>query len=332
MEQVLEDALGDPTITAATEPALVVTLRVPDATKGYGFLDFASHAAASMALASLTGSTDGGPLIMMMEDQDESHGKMPEILRGATLYWAPEKKKGHHSELMETTSGIQFQRQHFPADSRTDCWFCLASPTCEKHLITSVHNQCYMAMPKGPVHKEGHVLIVPVTHTSQGALADPSVASEIDELKGKLRQHMSDVWDMDLFVFERAIQTKGGYHTHVQCVPVPKNLGHKLEATLIGMARLSGFHLKELNSDVGLAGMTESGYFYAEVPFLKGDPKRFLYRAVDGASVPLQFGREVLASVLNNPDLAHWKACVLNEQEETTLAAKFRESFSKYDT
>lgn len=326
MEHVLENALGDPDISAATEPALMVTLRVPDATKGYGFLDFASHAAASMALASQTGSTDGGQMI----DDNERDVKIPELLLGAILYWAPEKKKGD-SELIETASGIQFQRQHFPADSRTDCWFCLASPTCEKHLITSVHNQCYIAMPKGPVHKEGHVLIVPVTHTSQGALSDASVASEIDDLKGKLRQHASDVWDMDLFVFERAMQTKGGYHTHVQCVPVPKNLGTKLEATLVGMARLSGFNLKELNSDVGLAGMSERGYFYAEIPFSKSEPKRFLYRAVDGASVPLQFGREVLASVLDNPDLAHWKACVLNEQEEISLAAKFRESFSKYE-
>ena len=328
MEQTLENALGDPDVTAANEPALQVKMRVPDETKGYGFLDFASHAAASMALASQTGSTDGGPL-----NTDNVEGaKIPEVLWGGAVYWAPEKNK-EESGMMETASGIKFERQHFPADSRTGCWFCLASPTCEKHLITSVHNQCYLAMTKGPVHKDGHVLIVPVTHTSQGALSDPGVASEIDELKRKLRQHASDVWDMDLFVFERAIQTKGGYHTHVQCVPVPKNIGIKLQATMLGMAKASGFPLRELNSDLGLAAMTEDGYFYAEVPLSRNEFKRFLYRAGnDGAPVPLQFGREILASVLDDPDLAHWKACVLSEEEETSLATKFRDSFSKYES
>ena len=327
MEETLENALGDPDVTAATEPALQVKLRIPDTTKGYGFLDFASHAAASMALASRTGSIDGGLFVSGNEDG----AKTSELLIGTAMHWAPSKKKREESVMIETASGVRFERQHFPADSRTDCWFCLASPTCEKHLITSVHNQCYITMTKGPVHKDGHVLIVPVTHTSQGALSDPSIASEIDELKAKLRRHASDVWDMDLFVFERAIQTKGGYHTHVQCVPVPKHIGNKLESGMVGMARASGFILRELNSDIGLTGMAEDGYFYAEISS-NGESKRFLYRAGDGATVPLQFGREVLASVLDRPDLAHWKACVLTEADETSFATKFRESFSKYDS
>jgi hypothetical protein len=355
MEKTLEDALGDPSVTAANEPALQVKHRVVD-DKGYGFLDFASHAAASMAMAALTGSTDGGALTVPDTAADatpaatasiegdkeelasEPAGKLPEHLWGVTVYWAPEKSTDAAThQMMETASGVKFERQHFPADARTDCWFCLASKTCEKHLITSVHNQCYMAMPKGPIHKEGHILLVPVTHSGQGALSDPAVMVEMDDLKKKLRQHASDVYNMDLFCFERAIQTKGGYHTHVQCVPVPKNTGARLKATLVAMARSSGFSLRELNSDLGLAAVADGdgGYFYAEVPVASassGDFQRFLYRADSGGgTVPLQFGREVLASVLDNPDLAHWKACVLSEEEETSFAMKFRESFSKYE-
>ena len=56
----------------------------------------------------------------------------------------------------------------------------------------------------------------------------------------------------------------------------------------------------------------DGGYFYAEVPITSKECKRFLYKASPnaGAVVPLQFGREVLAQVLDKPDLAHWKACV----------------------
>ena len=236
METTLEKALNDPSVTAKTEPALQVKLReMPD--KNFGFLEFASHAAASMALATMTGSTDGG---LVQEDESPS----PNLL-GVALHWA-------HDAKPDTTGGLHFQRKHFPPDSRKDCWFCLASPTCEKHLVVSVHDECYIAMPKGPVHPEGHVLIVPVTHSSKGALVDRNVAREMEDLKERLRKHASEKWNMDLFVFERAIQTKGGYHTHVQCIPIERGLGIKLQATMMAMARSNpGFQLEGIEFGSG---------------------------------------------------------------------------------
>ena len=336
MEKTLEAALADPNVTAANEPALRVKLRYTDATKGFGFLDFASHAAASMALASLTGSTDGGTLVPTDGDNDSDNAPPPRLV-GTVLQWAlATSSSNQDGQIMETASGIKFQRKHFPKDSRTDCWFCLASPTCEKHLITSVHNECYMTLPKGQIHP-GHVLLVPVTHSSTGALSVPDVADEMERLKEGLRRHAAAQYDgSELFCFERAIQTKGGYHTHVQCVPVPPGSGPKLQATMLHMAK-KDFALRPVNSDIPLSSLTadhEEGYFYAEVPISTKEYKRFLYRATDGtrnAHIPLQFGREVLASVLDNPDLAHWKACVVDEEQETKLATAFRESFTPYE-
>ncbi len=64
----------------------------------------------------------------------------------------------------------------------------------------------------------------------------------------RLRQHASEKWNCDLYAFERAIQTKGGYHTHVQCIPIERGLGMKLQATMMAMARsIPNFDLKELN-------------------------------------------------------------------------------------
>jgi len=81
-----------------------------------------------------------------------------------------------------------------------------------------------------------------------------------------------------------------------------------------------------------------SGYFYCEIPF--GDDgnefKRFLYTAVDDGStrrkyVPLQFGREILASVLGDQNLSHWKACVVSKEKEDEYAESFRDRFNKYE-
>ena len=113
---------------------------------------------------------------------------------------------------------------------------------------------------------------------------------------------------------------------------------------MLAQARKLGMDLREINSDVGLQAVltsdeddadNEGGYFYAEVPVVGTEFKRFLYKATVGdsgrraISVPLQFGREVLAAVLGEPKLAHWKSCVVDQDQESAIAAAFRESFSR---
>ena len=424
MEMTLEDALSEEgnRITAAEEPALQVEIRHAEE-QAFGFLDFASHAAASMALATLTGSTDGG-LVRCPESETVSNKKDGETngdggadgdgdgdgdgegddskpdetvkvkeeqadtekldgegkeegaaeveepktasdepkkefekIWGVALHWAhPRSKDASHDHdkndiVRDADCAFEFRRQHFPADSREDCWFCLASKGCEKHLITGVYQQCYAAMPKGAMHK-GHVLLIPVAHSSQGAFMDKTVSAEVQVLQKALRQHAREEYNMDLFVFERAIQTRGGYHTHVQCVPVPSGLGLKLETTLRAQAKANNIDIREIQSpdlDISaLLGQDEDddgkGYFYVEVPLPGGrEFKRFLYqvksqetepaadgRRHNGPRVPLQFGREVVAAVLGKSELAHWKACQVPKEEETKMATDLRQSFEKY--
>jgi diadenosine tetraphosphate (Ap4A) HIT family hydrolase len=250
---------------------------------------------------------------------------------GTTLRWAKgappaKKKKGNREEVLEA---LGMKRQYFPADSRTDCWFCLASPACETHLITGVYDEWYAAMPKGPVHP-GHILLVPVTHTRDGAW---NLNQEWIQLVEKLQQHAAQAYNMDLFVFERAMETKGGYHTHIQCVPVPRDSITTLQSTMLAHAQASGFDLRPIQSDLGVKVMInkDEPYFYAEIR-TKSQNHRFLYRRDanngEAANVPLQFAREVLASVLKNPKLAHWKACVVDKEQEAEITSQFRTSFN----
>ena len=76
------------------------------------------------------------------------------------------------------------------------------------------------------------------------------------------------------------------------------------------------------------------GYFYAETPIAGNEYKRFLYKHTGSSgrgTVPLQFGREVLAAVLGKPELAHWKSCVLEKQQEEAMATAFRKSFGNVE-
>jgi diadenosine tetraphosphate (Ap4A) HIT family hydrolase len=334
LQQTLEEALNEGNdveaerVTAETEPALKVSVRRKDQ---YGFLEFASHAAATMALAAATQSTDGG---LVKEAKAESKPSQPSALVGVTLRWAKgEPPKTKRQELLEA---LGLERHFFAADTRTDCWFCLASPTCETHLITGVYKEWYAAMPKGPVHP-GHVLLVPVTHTRQGAWTLKS--AEYTELLDRLAEHASQAYDCDLFVFERAMETKGGYHSHVNCVPIPRkdDTAMQLQTTMMAHAKASGFELRPIQSDLGIEALMklsgdeeESQYFYAEIR-ARRQSHRFLYQHDDGSrsTVPLQFAREVLAAVLKNPKLAHWKSCVVDKEQEAQLTTDFRESFTK---
>ena len=358
-QKMLEDAInadgGEERVTANEEPALKVSARPLFGKQNCGFLDFASHAAASMALATMTGSTDGGALQQDLAAEDED---LKDALRDVQLWWARPKETSASNHSADR-HGFRFRSQHFPPDARTDCWFCLASPTCERHLIVSVSDTCYITMPKGPVNKH-HALIVPVNHSALegdskrpilGAFLDPApgAVEDLEQAKERLRKYANEDLDKDLFVFERAIPTRGGYHAHINCIPVDRGLGSKIRTNILSLAaatnRGSGFQLRELqNPDIGIASILKNadedellGYFYAEVPFgNNGEVKRFLYTALDEGNsgrniVPLQFGREVLASVLDDENLAHWKACVLSTEIEEEYTESFRKAFAKFE-
>lgn len=48
---------------------------------------------------------------------------------------------------------------------------------------------------------------------------------------------------------------------------------------------------------------------------------------------PLNFGREVLAlgPVLNLPERADWKDCIVDKEKETDLAQKLRTAFEPFE-
>merc|ERR1712223_883439 len=50
-----------------------------------------------------------------------------------------------------------------PPQPTGPCWFCLSSPEVEKHLVVSIGDHAYLALPKGPLN-ENHLLILPIAH------------------------------------------------------------------------------------------------------------------------------------------------------------------------
>lgn len=299
------------------------TIRRPEG-KAYAFIDFSSHALAVRALASAPEEpTVAGKTVSLGWAKGKSLGK------------APQQSKSDHTAA---------------------CWFCLASPELKAHLVVSVATHSYLALPRGALHPL-HCLISPVEcmpnklHLPSAALAEMQLyESKVGLLFAK--------HGMAALVFERCIRTLGRDHMQVQIVPMPIARVPGALTVFFDVAAAHALKFREITDDrgvdevvVSMEGGPFQEYFYITVPTGQGlgpeaKSKRFLFvleeeklppeEGPDGNTAkpvrfPMQFGTEVAAQVLGQPEKAHWKNCVLAVEEEERQALAFREQFSEFD-
>lgn len=134
------------------------------------------------------------------------------------------------------------------------CWFCIANPKVEKHLICSIGSTLYMASAKGPVVPEsskgvpglGHVLLIPITHyttfNSIPAEEHQAVTQEVKKYIQGLRQ-LFNQYDCDLVSFEMSRGRAKLSHAHIQIVPIPKSKSASLASVAQKQADAQGFKL-----------------------------------------------------------------------------------------
>ncbi|KAI7724501.1 hypothetical protein M8C21_028982 [Ambrosia artemisiifolia] len=69
-----------------------------------------------------------------------------------------------------------------------ECWFCLSSPNVESHLITSVGENFYCALAKGPLVQD-HVLILPIEHLPNTLSSPPEFEIELVKFQNSLKAY-----------------------------------------------------------------------------------------------------------------------------------------------
>ncbi|KAF8844424.1 nuclear protein [Paxillus ammoniavirescens] len=227
-----------------------------------------------------------------------------------------------------------------------ECWFCLSNPNLAKHLIVSIGAECYLTLAKGQIIPTqsapdegnvacvpggGHVLIVPISHqpTYNGIPDDiaPPIFDETEKYKTALRGLFAKHGAVVLFYEVARLSTKGG-HAHVQAVPIPISLQNKVEDAFLKEGRALGIDFEQ-DSDGALeacAGGTRS-YFRVDLP----DGRKLVHLMKDHVPFSIQFGRQVLVSLLNIPDRLDWKACMLAEEEDKADVELFKQAFAPFD-
>jgi hypothetical protein len=143
--------------------------------------------------------------------------------------------------------------------------------------------------------------------------------------------------------FERALRTKGS-RDHMQASIIPLPGGSRSKSFAVFLQKASAYQLKfhEVQDDqaidevvVSMEGGPYQEYFYIEIPTGDGDSakhRRFVYVQEEAdKKFPMQFGLEVAAEILGQPERGHWKHCLLPEDEEAKMCDSFREEFAPFD-
>lgn len=220
------------------------------------------------------------------------------------------------------------QERGRPAKTRPQasgpCWFCLGGKGVEKHLVVSVGESTYVALAKGGL-VDDHVMILPIEHHQSITQCPDSVLEEVQLYKQALIKYFESK-NFGAIFFERNYKTQ---HLQIQAVPYPLVQQSGIKEAILNYADSEEVQLDELPKYTSLKQIIQPGcpYFYLELD----TEEKFLHRI--RKSFPLQFGREIAASppLLNMEERSDWKACAQNIEQETDLAAKFKQAFQPFD-
>ncbi|EGF77518.1 hypothetical protein BATDEDRAFT_91726 [Batrachochytrium dendrobatidis JAM81] len=238
------------------------------------------------------------------------------------------------------------------------CWFCTSNEKLEVHLILTILDKTYISIAKGGL-VPGHVLIVPITHfTSTQSIqhlsdtdtsTDESIdaketINEMNQVQRRIRE-IETTAQNDVVVFEvytgKNIENPAHqrlHHLHLQVVPVPKGKTHEIEAAFKKEAEKQQLEcLNEVPKDDSVPYLKvelENGKTLVFSPSTERIAEIAAARKTPGSRAPrlfdMQLGRRVMADVLNMPDRADWKQCVVNIKEEEELVETLKPIYENF--
>jgi hypothetical protein len=210
------------------------------------------------------------------------------------------------------------------------CWFCIDSVAEDsRHLVVSHGSFAYLTLARGGL-VDHHLLIVPMQHFTGSHQFHTELQEEIGRYIDALTALFASQQQY-LTMYERNIHINGTpCHTVLQVIPVSQRIPEAaVKAELLQRATATGVTLDPYRDGDKLG---EQFFLFA----LPGE--KFIYRHRSkgkgkgkGDKFNLQFGRDVLASVLGCPKRIDWKACVKPIGEEKKLAQEFESDFRTYD-
>ncbi|OMO91652.1 Zinc finger, CCCH-type [Corchorus olitorius] len=212
-----------------------------------------------------------------------------------------------------------------------ECWFCLSSPNVDSHLVISIGENFYCALAKGPLVQD-HALIIPVEHLPNTLCLPEDSEIELGKYRNSLKMYYKNQGKDAVFFEWISVRST---HANLQAIPVPSSKTAALKDIFDLAAKKLGFEFvsKKFNNNSEGRKWLRTQFdknlscFYVELP----DGSILLHVIEENEKFPAQFGREVLAGLLNMADRADWRNCTPGKEEETMLAENFKKRFQVFD-
>ncbi|KAJ4708650.1 zinc finger CCCH domain-containing protein 64 [Melia azedarach] len=244
----------------------------------------------------------------------------------------PECSYKHSLQTEDESHSHRRTRSENAGSNRSkECWFCLSSPNVESHLIVSIGEYYYCALAKGPLVQD-HVLIIPVEHSPNTISLSLECEKELGRFQNSLKMYFKKQGKEAVF-FEWV--SKRGTHANLQAVPIPSSKAAAVKDIFNLAAEKLGFKFMSMqstsNSDGRRSLRTQFdknfNFFYVELP----GGALLSHVVEENEKFPAQFGREVLAGLLNMADKADWRNCMVGKEEEIKMAEDFKKRFEEFD-
>jgi hypothetical protein len=241
-----------------------------------------------------------------------------------------------------------------PPPGPGECFFCLSNPNLATHLISSIGDDAYLTIAKGPlttsttyaqvgVDFPAHALIIPLTHSPTLALiteednAKEKTFVEMTRFKKALQEMIAERSNNQLGAVTYEISKANGVHTHWQFIPMAEEMISKglVEAAFRVEAENLSYPAFQVR-DPGI-GQDDGDFFRVWIwtPASEGDSvgktKCLTMPFDDSLRFSLQFGRIVLAKLLQLEKRIQWRDCAQSEEEEKKDIEAFKAAFKGFD-
>ncbi|KAE8373081.1 CwfJ C-terminus 2-domain-containing protein-like protein [Aspergillus bertholletiae] len=252
------------------------------------------------------------------------------------------------------------KRARGPPPGPDQCFFCLSNPNIATHLITSIGNEAYLTTAKGPLPTSktfpalgfpGHMLIIPFTHTpTLSSIPDQesrlSTYTEMQRYRQALHAMLKSKTNNDdnndaapLGAVTWEVSRGNGIHTHWQFLPVPASLVARGLVTAAFKVEAENLKYPKFESPSSSSDPSaEPGDFFRvwiwgpdqDAPSGETE-KTLLLQLGPEFRFDLQFGRRVMAKLMELEGRINWKNDVQSQEEEETDATAFKDAFKGFD-